>query len=117
MRLQNPIVVTATLLVAALTSAGQTKDLAGSKDPALFTRMPGFVITDYRESQFDAHDFTPDVIRVVKEAKAEIYVDRMGTTDAPAGWQSAIDAGADGIQTDRPAELVQYLREKGYRKP
>lgn len=58
MRLQDPIVVTATLLVAALTSAGQTKDLAGSKDPALFTRMPGFVITDYRESQFDAHDFT-----------------------------------------------------------
>ena len=66
---------------------------------------------------FDAGDFTPDVIRVVKEAKAEIYVDRMGTTDAPAGWQSAIDAGADGIQTDRPAELVQYLREKGYKKP
>ena len=66
---------------------------------------------------FDAGDFTPDVIRVVKEAKAEIYVDRMGRTDAPAGWQSAIDAGADGIQTDRPAELVQYLREKGYKKP
>jgi glycerophosphoryl diester phosphodiesterase len=66
---------------------------------------------------FDAHDFTPDVIRVVKEANAQIYVDRMGTTDAPAGWQSAIDAGADGIQTDRPAELVQYLREKGYKKP
>jgi len=66
---------------------------------------------------FDAGDFTPDVIRVVKEANARIYVDRMGTTDAPAGWQSAIDAGADGIQTDRPAELVQYLREKGYKKP
>jgi len=41
----------------------------------------------------------------------------MGSTDAPAGWQSAIDAGADGIQTDRPGELVQYLREKGYKKP
>jgi len=34
---------------------------------------------------FDASDFTPGVIRVVKEAKAEIYVDRMGMTDAPAG--------------------------------
>ncbi len=66
---------------------------------------------------FDAADFKPDVIRVVKEANALIYVDRMGTTDAPAGWQSAIDAGADGIQTDRPAELVQYLRDKGYKKP
>ena len=66
---------------------------------------------------FDAADFKPEIIRVVKEANAQIYVDRMGTTDAPAGWQSAIDAGADGIQTDRPAELVQYLREKGYKKP
>jgi len=66
---------------------------------------------------FGAHDFTPDIIRLVKEAHAEIYVDRMGATDAPAGWQSAIDAGADGIQTDRPGELVKYLREKGYKHP
>jgi glycerophosphoryl diester phosphodiesterase len=65
---------------------------------------------------FDRNDFTPEVIKVVKDAKTEIYVDRMGPTDAPEGWQSAIDAGADGIQTDRPAELVQYLREKGYKK-
>jgi glycerophosphoryl diester phosphodiesterase len=66
---------------------------------------------------FDAADFKPEVIHVVKEANVQIYVDRMGKTDAPDGWQSAIDAGADGIQTDRPAELVQYLREKGYKKP
>jgi len=66
---------------------------------------------------FGARDFTPEIIRIVQEGNAEIYVDRMGTTDAPAGWQSAIDAGADGIQTDRPAELVQFLREKGYKKP
>ena len=66
---------------------------------------------------FGARDFTPEIIRVVKEAHGEIYVDRMGSTDAPAGWQSAIDAGADGIQTDRPGELVQYLREKGYKSP
>ncbi|MGO8926274.1 MAG: glycerophosphodiester phosphodiesterase [Limisphaerales bacterium] len=66
---------------------------------------------------FDAGDFTPDIIRVVKQANAQVYVDRMGKTDAPAGWQSAIDAGADGIQTDHPAELVQYLWEKGYKKP
>ena len=66
---------------------------------------------------FDAHDFTPAVIRVVKDANVQIYVDRLGLVDNPAGWQSAIDAGADGIQTDHPAELVKYLREKGYKKP
>jgi len=64
---------------------------------------------------FSARDFTAEIIAVVKRANAEIYVDRMGTTDAPEGWQSAIDAGADGIQTDRPGPLVEYLRQKGYK--
>jgi glycerophosphoryl diester phosphodiesterase len=64
---------------------------------------------------FGARDFTPEIIAVVKQANALIYVDRMGTTDAPEGWQSAIDAGADGIQTDRPGPLVEYLRQKGYK--
>jgi len=66
---------------------------------------------------FSAHDWKPEIIKLAKDAQAEVYVDRMGSTDAPAGWQSAIDEGADGIQTDRPGELVRYLREKGYKKP
>jgi len=54
---------------------------------------------------FSARDFTPEIIAVAKRAHADVYVDRMGTTDAPEGWQSAVDAGADGIQTDRPGAL------------
>ena len=65
---------------------------------------------------FGASDWKPEIIKLAKDSGAELYVDRMGSTDAPAGWQSAIDEGADGIQTDRPGELVQYLREKGYKK-
>jgi glycerophosphoryl diester phosphodiesterase len=59
---------------------------------------------------FGAGDFTDDVIACAKKANAEIYVDRMGSTDNPTGWQQAIDMGANGIQTDKPAELVEYLR-------
>jgi glycerophosphoryl diester phosphodiesterase len=65
---------------------------------------------------FGARDFTPEIIAIAKRANAQIYVDRMGDTDNRAGWQSAIDAGADGIQTDRPGELVGFLRAKGYKK-
>jgi glycerophosphoryl diester phosphodiesterase len=64
---------------------------------------------------FGAGDWTPEIIAVAKQANAEVYVDRMGSTDGPEGWQSAIDAGADGIQTDRPGPLVEYLRQKGYK--
>jgi len=65
---------------------------------------------------FGASDWKPEIIKIAKDSGAELYVDRMGPTDAPTGWQSAIDEGADGIQTDRPGELVQYLREKGYKR-
>jgi glycerophosphoryl diester phosphodiesterase len=64
---------------------------------------------------FGAGDFKPDIIAVAKESRAAVYVDVMGETDAPAGWQAAIDAGADGLQTDRPEPLVEYLKAKGYR--
>jgi glycerophosphoryl diester phosphodiesterase len=66
---------------------------------------------------FDAGDFKPEVIAVAKKGSALIYVDRLGPADTPAAWQEAIDWGADGIQTDHPEELVEYLRGKGYKKP
>ena len=59
---------------------------------------------------FDSGDFKPDVIDCARNGNARIYVDRMFDPDNAAGWQKAIDMGANGIQTDRPAELVGYLR-------
>jgi glycerophosphoryl diester phosphodiesterase len=59
---------------------------------------------------FDAHDFTDDVIQIAKHAGVDIYVDRLGPADNISHWQDAIDRGATGIQTDHPAELVDYLR-------
>jgi glycerophosphoryl diester phosphodiesterase len=66
---------------------------------------------------FDAGDFTDETIGVAKAANVQIYVDRLGPADNETSWQDAIDRGASGIQTDRPAELAAYLRSKGYRKP
>jgi glycerophosphoryl diester phosphodiesterase len=59
---------------------------------------------------FDAGDFTDDAIAAAKHAGVDIYVDRLGPADNAAAWQDAVDRGAAGIQTDRPAELVEYLR-------
>jgi glycerophosphoryl diester phosphodiesterase len=65
---------------------------------------------------FDAGDFKDDVIAIAKQANINIYVDRLWAADNPASWQDAIDRGAAGIQTDHPAELVQYLRSHGLHK-
>jgi len=63
---------------------------------------------------FDAADFKEPLIAMTKQAGAKIYVDRLGKADNPESWQAAIDQGADGIQTDHPAELLKYLRDHGY---
>jgi glycerophosphoryl diester phosphodiesterase len=59
---------------------------------------------------FDAGDFKDDVIGCAKDANAQIYVDRLGDADNSDAWQKAIDSGANGIQTNLPAELATYLR-------
>jgi len=61
---------------------------------------------------YDAKDFTPEIIAIAKQAHAKIYVDRLGAADNEASWQAAIDAGADGIQTDHPGELVEFLKKR-----
>jgi glycerophosphoryl diester phosphodiesterase len=65
---------------------------------------------------FDAGDFKDDVIAIARQAHVDIYVDRLGPADKVADWQDAIERGAAGIQTDRPAELVQYLRSRELHK-
>ncbi len=62
---------------------------------------------------FGARDFTDEIIGLAREAKAGIYVDRLGDADRPEMWLDAVQRGATGIQTDKPAELVQLLRSKG----
>lgn len=71
-----------------------------------------FLVRDYQPKviAFDANDFKDDVIGCAKQANAKIYVDRLGDADNPETWQKAIDQGADGIQTNLPGELAQYLR-------
>ncbi len=64
-----------------------------------------------RVAAFDAVDFQDSIIAVARSAQIAIYVDRLGPADNPSGWQDAVDRGAAGIQTDRPAELIAYLRQ------
>lgn len=64
---------------------------------------------------FDDRDFQDDIIAIARAANVDIYVDRLGPADTEKFWQDAVDRGATGIQTDRPAELVRYLRDKGLR--
>jgi len=65
-----------------------------------------------RVAAFDAGDFKDHAIALAKNAGVDIYVDRLGSADNPSAWQDAVDRGASGIQTDRLAELVAFLRSR-----
>jgi glycerophosphoryl diester phosphodiesterase len=65
---------------------------------------------------FSERDWQDSILDIARRSGAELFVDRLGPADHPAAWQDAIGRGATGIQTDHPAELVQYLRSKGLHK-
>ncbi len=79
--------------------------------PMLYLRMGEHSLKP-KVVAFDHDDFKPDQIRFVLGKKEEIFVDRLNEQDTPQLWQDAIDKGVSGIQTNHPAELVQFLREK-----
>ena len=56
-RLLRTLLVMAGVLLAANLASAES-DVEGSKDPSLFTRMPGWYINQYEENEFAAYDFT-----------------------------------------------------------
>ena len=60
---------------------------------------------------FDRRDFRDDVLAIAREAKVDIFVDRLGEDDTEAAWHDAVQRGATGIQTGRPAELAAFLNK------
>jgi hypothetical protein len=61
---------------------------------------------------FSEDDFKPEIVAQALRKKEEIFVDRLWAQDTPELWQDAIGRGVRGIQTNRPAELVDFLRAK-----
>ncbi len=61
---------------------------------------------------FGDHDFTPELVRLSRDAGCDVFLDCLGKSDTPARWQAALRAGATGIQTDRPTELLKW-RQSG----
>jgi len=55
---------------------------------------------------------TPEAVAACHAAGAKVFLDIMAS-DNPEGWNFALSCGVDGLQTDRPAELIAFLRERG----
>jgi len=51
------LVILCVIPLQPATAGGDPQDQPGSKDPALFSRMPGFYISTYEELEFDRYEF------------------------------------------------------------
>ncbi len=72
---------------------------------------------DLMAETFDGNvrDWTPELAKAARDAGAEIWVDNLGENDQPSGFQKSLDLGVHAIQSDHPAQLIQFLKSKGYR--
>jgi len=62
---------------------------------------------EYLDSHLIA--WTKDAVEGAHRSGAKVCVDIMGPTDNEEGWRRAMDLSVDGIQTDRPDELLRFL--------
>lgn len=46
---------------------------------------------------------------------AEVWVDNLGDSDNQQGFQRSLEMGVDGIQTDHPEQLLEFLKKQGHR--
>ncbi len=53
-------------------------------------------------------EFSRDLVNMSHGADALVFVDEQDETS----WAQALEWGADGIQTDHPAALIEYLEHR-----
>lgn len=85
-------------------------DIDGAKTPddaEKLWRGSKFQITD--------GDYQGDFVVRWHSLGVALVTDVQSPKEVPAYWQSLIDRGLDGFQTDHPAELIEYLKAKGMR--
>jgi outer membrane protein OmpA-like peptidoglycan-associated protein len=77
------------LMFAGISTSNAQQDAEGSKDPALFTRMPGYHIYRYDDLQFDKYEFriSDQKNQVIEGHHLTIYYDLNDNVQAPSPLQ------------------------------
>jgi len=60
-------------------------------------------------------EYSKDMVSVTRDMNLPAWPDIQSKDEGPQVWDQAIANGFIGLQTDHPAALVKYLKEKGLR--
>lgn len=52
----------------------------------------------------------PELLKAAHELGISVWLDVQSPTEGPASWNEALHKGVQGLQTDKPAELVGYIK-------
>jgi glycerophosphoryl diester phosphodiesterase len=62
-----------------------------------------------------ATEYSAEVVKAVQALGFEVWMDIQGTWESPEFWRRMLALGADGWQSDKPGELIAFLRAEGRR--
>lgn len=70
-----------------------------------------------KEMPLEATDNIPDagLLAAMREQGLSVFLDVQMADEDPIKWKAAMDKGVQGVQTDHPAALIQYLKENQLR--
>lgn len=51
----------------------------------------------------------PEMLKAAHDHGISVWLDVQSPTEGPASWNEALHKGVQGLQTDKPAEMVSYL--------
>lgn len=55
------------------------------------------------------------LLTALKENNVSVFLDVQNKEENPAKWQAAVNKGVQGLQTDHPAALIEYLKNNKLR--
>jgi glycerophosphoryl diester phosphodiesterase len=76
---------------------------------AFFDRYPVSVIDG------SIGQYTPAMLALFKRRNIAVWLDVQAKDEGPLSWQKALDTPVQGLQTDHPGALINYLKQNGNR--
>ena len=75
------------------------------------------LIAVLKKMPLEATDNIPDasLVAAMRENGLSIFLDVQMADEAPIKWKAAMEKGVQGVQTDHPAALIQYLKTNDLR--
>ena len=72
-------------------------------------------LLDKRPVDIVDNAYNNETVNLMHKRKIAVWVDVQSNDEGPDKWEQSLKQGVDGLQTNHPEKLIEYLEEKGIR--